>query len=161
MKEKINAAVVDSSALICISKDEPAANLFLGEMGSVDNLFISAVTLAEVILATMSLQTEGAIDAMEALITALKIETVSFCSDDIPAYKNAAIRHHLKARPSGPLNMGDIFAFQLAMKMNLPLFFQGKDFLKTPVKNAMTLLGYEMNDANFGVPTTATPLLAE
>jgi hypothetical protein len=49
--------------------------------------------------------------------------------------------------------MGDLFSFQLAMKMNLPLFFQGKDFLQTPVKNAMKMLGYEMNEDNLGVPT--------
>jgi hypothetical protein len=35
----------------------------------------------------------------------------------------------------------------------LPLFFQGKDFLQTPVKNAMKMLGYEMNEENLGVPT--------
>ena len=120
--------MVDSSALICISKGEPAANLFLEEMGKVDKLYISAVTHAEVVLATMSLHTEDAIDAMEALISALKIETVTFGGDDIASYKDAAILHHLKARPSGPLNIGDVFSFQLAMKMNLPLFFQGKTF---------------------------------
>jgi len=30
---KVEAAVVDSSALICIAKGEPAANSFLNEMG--------------------------------------------------------------------------------------------------------------------------------
>ena len=49
--------------------------------------------------------------------------------------------------------MGDLFSFQLAMKMDLPLFFQGKDFLKTPVKNAMALLGYTMTENNQGIPT--------
>lgn len=161
MRRKIEAAVVDSSALICISKGEPAANLFLREMGKVDKLYISAATHAEVILATMSLQAEGAVDAMEALIAKLKIETVDFCGDDIPSYKDAAMKHHLKARPSGPLNMGDMFSFQLAVKMTLPLFFQGKDFLKTPVKNAMTTLGYEMNEDSLGVPTTPSPILGQ
>ncbi len=49
--------------------------------------------------------------------------------------------------------MGDLFSYKLAIKMNLPLFFQGKDFLKTPVKNAMKLLGYEMTESNLGIPT--------
>lgn len=151
--KRLEACVVDSSALICIAKSEPAASMFLLEMGKTGKLYIAAPTYAEVILATMSLQGGHAIDAMDGLIASLKIESVGFSGDDIPAYKNASIKHHVKAKPPGLLNMGDLFSFQLAMKMNLPLFFQGKDFLKTPVKNAMKMLGYEMNEDNLGVPT--------
>ena len=155
---RLEAAVVDSSALICIAKGELAADAFLGEMGNAGKLYICAATHAEVILATLSLQTGGAVDAIEALIDALKIETVDFGGGDIQAYKDAAMKYHLKAKPSGTLNMGDVFSFQLAAKMNLPLFFQGKDFLHTPVKNAMRLLGYEMNQNNLGVPTRPSPI---
>ena len=144
--------------MLCIAKGEPAAHFFLNEMGKVGKLYICAGTHAEVILATMSVQAEGAVEAMQALIASLKIETLDFGGGDIRGYKNAAIKHHLKARPSGPLNMGDLFSFQLAVKMNLPLFFQGKDFLKTPVKNAMQTLGYEMNEKNLGVPTAPSLL---
>ena len=139
--------------MICIAKGEPAANAFLDEMGNAGKLYICAATHAEVILATMSLQAGGAVDAMQALLDALKIKTVDFCAGDIEAYKDAATKYHPKARPSGTLNMGDLFSLQLAVKMNLPLFFQGKDFLRTPVKNAMRMLGYEMNENNLGVPT--------
>ena len=111
-----------------------------------------AVTHAEVLLATMSVQGEGAIEAMEGLIASLKIETVDFCANDVPAYKDVATKHHLKAKPPGPLNMGDVFSFQRATELNLPLFFQGKDFLKTSVRNAMTMLGYAMTEQNLGVP---------
>ncbi|MGS0742406.1 type II toxin-antitoxin system VapC family toxin [Glaciimonas sp. GG7] len=159
MKKKLEAAVVDSSALICIAKSEPAAHSFLLEMGSADKLYISAATHAEVILATMSLQGRDAVDAMEALMASLKIETMDFGGDDIEGYKDAAMKYHLKAKPSGALNMGDVFSFQLAVKMNLPLFFQGKDFLKTPVKNATNILGYEMNEKNLGVPIKSSPIL--
>ena len=132
MTIKVEAAVVDSSALICIAKGEPAANSFLNEMGKVGKLYLSAVTLAEVILATMSLQGEGAVVAMERLIAALKIETVEFGGGDIPGYKDAAMKHQLKSRPPGPLNLGDVFSFQLAVKMDLPLFFLGKIFCRRP-----------------------------
>ena len=152
MSRTLDAAVVDSSVLICIARDEPAAGFFLLEMMRTGKLYICAATHAEVLLATMSLQGEGAIEAMEGLIASLKIETVDFSGDDIPAYQDAATKHHIKAKPPGPLNMGDIFSFQLAAKLNLPLFFQGKDFLKTTVKNAMTMLGYEMTEKNLGVP---------
>jgi ribonuclease VapC len=155
VRTTLDAAVVDSSALICIAKAEPAASAFLKEMANVGKLYLSAVTHAEVILVTMSQQADGAVDAMEGLIGTLKMETVNFGNDDILAYKEAATKYHLKAKPPGLLNMGDVFSFQLAMKMNLPLFFQGKDFLTTPVKNAMKMLGYEMTERNLGVPKKA------
>jgi len=161
VRKKVDAAVVDSSALICIAKGEPAATSFLNELGRVGKLYLSAVTHAEVILATMSLQVEGAVDAMEQLIVALKIETVEFGGGDIPGYKGAAMKYHLKAKSPGTLNLGDLFSFQLALKMDLPLFFQGKDFLKMPVKNAMNILGYEMNEKNLGVPTMSSPSLGQ
>ncbi len=62
----------------------------------------------------------------------------------------------IKAVPPGLLNMGDLFSFQLATKMDLPLFFQGMDFLRTPVKNAMLMRGYVMNATNKGVPRVHT-----
>lgn len=156
MTAGLPAAVVDSSALICIAKSEPAANYFLQELAATDQLYMSAATQAEIILATMSIMEDGALDSMEALIASLKITTVDFSGADVRAYRQAALAYHLKARPPGALNMGDIFSFQLAQKMDIPLFFQGKDFLKTPVRNAMEILGYEMNEQNLGVPRPMT-----
>ena len=60
--EKINAAVVDSSAFACIVKGEPAASFFLNELRNVHKLYISAVTRAEGILATMSLRGRDAVE---------------------------------------------------------------------------------------------------
>ena len=153
MSKAIEIAVIDTSALICIAKNEPAAHFFLTEMSKVEKLYISAATYAELILATMSLQASGAVDAMAKLLVALKVQTVDFGAKDIAGYRAAAMNYHLKARPPGLLNMGDVFAFQLATALDVPLFFQGKDFLTMPVKNAMKLLGYEMNDRNLGVPS--------
>lgn len=154
MIARLSAAVVDSSALMCIAKNEAASDLFLQELALVDVLFISAATHSEVLLAAMSIQETGAVDAMEQLIAALQITTVDYRASDIPAYKKAAALYHRRATPAGPLNMGDLFSFQIAHKLDLPLFFQGMDFLRTPVKNAMRLRGYVMDIDNKGVPTT-------
>lgn len=153
MSRPLTAAVVDSSALMCIAKNEDAALLFLNELTRVDQLFISAVTLSEVLLASMSAKEAGVVGAMQDLITSLQITTVDYTAADVQDYVQAASIHHMKAKPPGPLNMGDIFSFQLAQKMDLPLFFQGLDFLKTPVKNAMRMRGYLMDANNKGVPT--------
>ena len=101
----------------------------------------------------MSSQAPGAVDALAKLLSALKVQTIEFGVQDIVGYRVAAMSHHPKAKPPGLLNVGDVFAFQLATTMDVPLFFQGKDFLTTPVKNAMKLLGYEMSELNLGMPS--------
>jgi ribonuclease VapC len=159
MSDKIKAAVVDSSALICIAKSEPAAPLFMRELTQVQDLFISAATLSEVLLATMAIQGQGAVPAMEKLIASFKIKTVDYMASDVTGFMQAAQTHHVKASPPGLLNMGDLFSFQLATKMGLPLFFQGIDFLGTPVKNAMKMRGYAMTKSNKGVPAPHQPIL--
>lgn len=97
------------------------------------------------------------VDSLKALIINFGITTVDYGAADVTAYLDGAARYHLKAVPPGPLNMGDLFSFQLAQKMDLPLFFQGMDFLRTPVKNAMHLRGYVMNATTKGVPTVRPP----
>ena len=156
MNIRLDAAVVDSSALISIVKGESAADLFARERADVNRLYMSAATHAEVMLATLSIQHQAGILGMQRLLSELDVEIIDFGKSDLDLYLACAFQYHLKASPSGPLNMGDLFSFQLAMKMDLPLFFQGKDFLKTPVKNAMALLGYTMTENNLGIPTPSS-----
>lgn len=153
MSIQISAAVVDSSALMCILNKEDAWSHFSQALLKVPSLFISAPTAAEVNLAAMATKGAEGLNAMTALIAALQIKVISFDEADLQDYKNAILLYHNKATPPGSLNMGDIFPFILAQKLNLPLFFQGLDFLQTPTKNAMGLLGYAMNAQNKGVPT--------
>ena len=100
----------------------------------------------------MSATDAGVLVPMQDLIAKLQITTVDYVAADVQDYIQAASIHHMKAKPPGLLNLGDIFSFQLAQKMGLPLFFQGLDFLKTPVKNAMQMRGYVMDVNNKGVP---------
>jgi ribonuclease VapC len=153
MTTRLISAVVDSSALMCIAKNEPASILFMREMTQAGALLMSAVTRSEALLVALATRGSVGVAAMETLISALRIVTANFGASDIESYKNAAAAYHIKARPPGTLNMGDLFAFQIAEKYDLPLFFQGMDFLSTPVKNAMAMRGYVMNAQNKGVPT--------
>ena len=153
MTAALGSAVVDSSALMCIAKNEPASALYWDELSRVKSLYISAVTLSELLLVAMGFKKPGMVDSLTSLMTNLGITTIDYVAADIPTYLHGAALYHLKAVPPGPLNMGDLFSYQLATKMDLPLFFQGMDFLQTPVKNAMLLRGYLMNAANKGVPS--------
>jgi ribonuclease VapC len=152
MTPQLMTAVVDSSALMCIAKNEPAYPLFMREMLQVNELLMSAVTRSETLLVAMATRGNVKVVAVEKLISAMRIVTVNYGAADVDSYSKAAALYHIKAIPSGPLNMGDLFSFQIAEKYDLPLFFQGVDFLRTPVKNAMAMRGYVMNTQNKGVP---------
>ena len=152
MSSGILEAVVDSSSLMCILKQEVACQLFETELAKTSTLYMSAATVAEVRLAAMAAKGAPGLNLMNHLIELLHIKIIDFTASDLTDYQNAATKYHLKATRPGPLNMGDIFSFVLAQQLNLPLYFQGLDFLQTPVKNAMAILGYQMNADNRGVP---------
>jgi len=150
MSSNVSEAVVDSSPLMCILKQEVACQLFEAELTKTPTLYMSAPTVAEVRLAAMAAKGTSGLNLMNQLIALLNIKVIDFTVNDLNDYQNAASKYHLKATPPGLLNMGDIFSFILAQQLNLPLYFQGLDFLQTPVKNAMAILGYEMNADNRG-----------
>ncbi len=52
-----------------------------------------------------------------------------------------------KGMDAAGLNFGDLFAYALAMTLAAPLFFQGRDFSRTDVANAMVALGYAHSTA--------------
>lgn len=150
MKRRIAAAVVDTSALICIALDEPAALHFLDGFSRTDQLFIDAATRAETWLAVYNLKGNEGATLVDGLLDALQVATVSFGVDSLPQFRQGGARYHHKHDDNARLNIGDLFTYSLAKRFELPLFFQGTDFGKTDIANAMTLLGYQMSDK--GVP---------
>jgi ribonuclease VapC len=155
MRRKLPAAIVDSSALICILLDEPAAPFFLDGFDKTGILYISAVTRAETWLAAFN--AKGAIGAqkIEALLLAMNVETIDFREASLSGFQQGAKKHHHKVDRKARLNMGDLFTYSLAVEKNLPLFFQGTDFSNTKIVNAMKSLGYAHSAA--GVPQPLNP----
>ncbi len=137
---------------MCILLEEPAWKLYLTELCKVDSLHMSTATRAETHLSAKGKKGQAGAVKMDELIEFLNIRMIDFGSQDIAAFQDASDRYHATARPSGPLNMGDIFAYVLATQLDMPLFFQGMDFLQTPVKNAMHILGYQMTIESLGMP---------
>ena len=150
MSKALPAAVLDSSALLCVLNGEPAAPLFLESFKKTDRLFICAATRAESWLAAFSARGEAGAKHLEELLLLLGVETVPFSDSSLPHFHQGARQHHHKVDDKARLNMGDLFSYALAMKSGLPLFFQGTDFKNTKVQNAMRKLGYEMSAK--GVP---------
>jgi uncharacterized protein with PIN domain len=96
------SAVADSSALMCITKNEPAALLFMREMAQARELMMSAVTRSESLLVALATRGSSGVAAMENLIASLRIVTVNFGAGDVDSYKKAAAVHH--GRPTRRLD---------------------------------------------------------
>ncbi len=146
------AAVVDSSALMSILLGEAAAPLFMAGFQAADKLYIGAATRAETWLAAFNAKGVAGAQLVEALLTALQVETVDFTQDSLPQFIDGAQTHHHKVDAKARLNLGDLFTYALVRDMSLPLFFQGTDFTKTSIENAMVRLGYALSDKGVPLP---------
>ena len=49
-------------------------------------------------------------------------------------------------RNPAELNYGDLFSYALAKKLGLPILFEGLDFSRTDLTDAMQQLGYSFTD---------------
>ncbi|MFN0040986.1 MAG: type II toxin-antitoxin system VapC family toxin [Burkholderiales bacterium] len=155
MTTRLDAAVIDSSALLCIALAEPAAACFLEGFARTDRLYIGAATRAETWLAVHYAKGPGGAQKIDALIEALDVELVDFSAASLPHFRQGGAAYHHKFHDRARLNIGDLFTYALAKQLDLPLFFQGSDFLHADLANAMTILGYGMSVS--GVPQEIAP----
>lgn len=154
MTARLERAVIDSSALLCIALAEPAAACFLDGFARTDRLYIGAATRAETWLAVHNAKGPGGAQKIDELIEALDVELVDFSAASLPHFRHGGAAYHHKFHDKARLNIGDLFTYSLAKQLDLPLFFQGTDFLHTDLANAMTVLGYGMSA--LGVPQPIT-----
>jgi len=116
--------VIDSSAILAIYFDEPTTDAVLACMRSADQLVMSTVNLAEVLI-----RLHDRDPAMfEIQKRRLLEEPILFIPPDTAQATLAA-----NARHRFPLNLGDCFAYALAKTQNLPLLTLDNDFRKTDV----------------------------
>lgn len=155
MTARLKGAVIDSSALLCIALAEPAAACFLDGFSRTDRLYIGAATRAETWLAVHNAKGTGGAQKIDELVEALDAELVDFSAMSLPHFRLGGAAYHHKFHAKARLNIGDLFTYSLAKQLDLPLFFQGTDFLHTDVANAMAILGFGMSP--LGVPEPITP----
>lgn len=124
---------VDTSALIAILLGEPGAADCRAVIAAQPDILIAAPTLTETSIVAAGRKLHG---EMGRLLSDLALTIVPF-SEDL-AY--AAVRGYLRwgkgFHPAG-LNLGDSFAYALAMEHDCPLLFIGNDFAKTDVQRAI------------------------
>lgn len=151
----LQGAVVDSSAVISLLMKEPSelafAHAFAGANYDGVKLMMSTPTHVELSLVAQGKMGITGIQLLDAFIKHFQFSLEPFTPELALEARLAAKRYGKGMNPAS-LNFGDLFSYALAKKLNVPLFYQGLDFLRTDIKDAMVLLGYNHD------PSGHTPL---
>ena len=77
--------------------------------------------------------------SLDRQIASYRFEIVPLAVDDQQGLRQAVLDFG-KGRRRAPavLNFGDLFAYALAKRLDLPLLFKGDDFARTDVRPALT-----------------------
>lgn len=123
---------VDTSALMAIVLNEPAASACIAALEAEDELVISAGTVAEALIVAARRNVR---EEMEQLIAGLGFEIASVTA---AAAQRVAMAYQSWGKGVHPaaLNFGDCFAYELAKQHDCPLLYVGDDFSRTDIRKA-------------------------
>lgn len=128
--------VVDTSALLAVRLDEPEREPF-HRLLLAGHGHLSVATEAELALVWQARLGTAALADLDLLL-----DTYAVVREPVTAADAIHLRHAVarfaKGRRAEPacLNYGDLFAYALARRLNLPLLFKGDDFGRTDVHAA-------------------------
>jgi ribonuclease VapC len=144
---KLEGAVVDSSPIMSIFERRSSAPAFRQGLRKSAALYMSAGTLMELSMIFIGKKTVAGIAPLDDLLAEFNIEVVPL---DALMVKHGryGCANFGKGHSPADLNMGDLFSYSLAKQMVLPLFFEGLDFPKTDIQDAMLMLGYAFDQVH-------------
>jgi ribonuclease VapC len=123
--------VVDASALLAVYFREPECEAFLDVLLRAEALVMSPVNLWEVLARAHSVHGEAGLAQADVLIDELAIAIAPPGRAEVAGAVAAFAR--FGRRTAAGLNLGDCFAYALAVSQGAPLLFKGDDFAKTDV----------------------------
>jgi ribonuclease VapC len=126
--------VVDTSALMAITLNEPRANDCMEALETATEVLISAGTLAEVLIVAGR---RGLAADMAETVETFKFNVVPVSEAGARQVAQAYDRWGKGVHPAS-LNLGDCFAYTLAKQQGCPLLYVGGDFAQTDVLSALT-----------------------
>jgi ribonuclease VapC len=126
--------VVDASAILAVLLGEEDAGSYAEALASVEKSCMSAVNYWEVLVRIQVLEVEMGLASAATVIERSEIEVVAADAELARAAASAFARY--RGRPAR-LNLGDCFAYALAMREGDGLLYKGNDFPKTDVKSAL------------------------
>ena len=128
--------IVDSSALVAILFKEPDAGAFAEALQRAGSRAVAAPTLVETAMVAEGRTQPAMGEALDELLRAMRAEIVPFTAEHA-AIARQAWRRFGKGRHQAALNLGDCFAYALAIARDDTLLFKGDDFAQTDVKRAL------------------------
>jgi ribonuclease VapC len=124
--------IVDTSAVVAVIKQEPAASALLSVMRDADQLRMATCTALELSLVLGAQRQERA----TTFLREAGIHLVPFTVEHLAAARDGHARFGRGSGSRAMLNLGDCFSYALASVTGEPLLFTGDDFTHTDVTPA-------------------------
>jgi ribonuclease VapC len=128
--------ILDTSSIAAIVFKEPDAAHYNAAMAGASSLCMSAATLVEATTVLEGRSGSAAGVLMEDMLTRLGVE-ICPVTERTARIAQSGWRRFGKGRHPAALNLGDCFAYALAVERDEPLLFKGDDFARTDVKRAL------------------------
>lgn len=128
--------IVDTSALMAILFREDGWTRYAAALGEADVVLLSAVTLVEAGMVAEGRGGSALAAELDALLEESGAEVWPVSRRDAQAAR-VAWRRFGRGNHPARLNLGDCFAYALAMQTGHDLLFKGEDFALTDVKRAL------------------------
>ncbi len=129
--------IVDSSALIAISRGEPESAVCFRALLDSPLTRISAANWLEAALVVDGWRDSEASREFDALLERFKVVIEPVTTDQARIARETYRRFGRGSGNPAKLNFGDCFAYALAMNFDEPLLFIGQDFVHTDVRRVL------------------------
>ena len=126
--------VVDASAVLAILLQEPEQDHFRELLLNAPKAGISPVGYWEVVTKLRRARGDPGLEQVRIVIENLGIEIIPATATT--ALKACEAEARYGKRTPANLNLGDCFAYALAVEQDAPLLFKGDDFAATDVRRA-------------------------
>ena len=128
----MKAVVLDTSAVLALLQDEKEAERILAALVDAEVRRISAATVVEAGIVLQARYDDHGERELDLFLERAEVEVIPF-SEEHAQLARQAFRRFGKGRHPAALNLGDCFAYALAVALDQPLLFVGTDFPATNV----------------------------
>jgi ribonuclease VapC len=125
--------VIDTSAMLAILMQEPAADRLVSAVEADRTRLVSAATVVEASMVLLGRYGEAGDPQLDRLLRGIGAEVVPVGEEQVALARDAALRFG-RGRHAAALNFGDCFSYALSVARGEPLLFVGDDFSETDVE---------------------------
>ena len=139
--------IVDSSALIALIQNEPAAERVAAVLAGARRPVIGAATLTETLIALTARRGPVARTVFDRIGSEINLGIIEYTADHALAAQRAYLRFGRSRHPAG-LNLGDCMSYAVAQLAHEPLLAIGDGFPQTDLEFGDGIVGYRPKPAS-------------